>query len=278
MLTMLDFDPEQTTSIITDFIRSYTERADITNVVIGLSGGLDSAVVTALASQALGKSQVHPIFMPELSTPIQDFEHVRLISDHLGIEYKTIDISPFIHAIRKIYPHDVSEVTLGNIKARLRMLLWYGHTDVKNSLICGCSNKTELLIGYFTKYGDGGSDFMPIGDLYKTQVYRLAEYLDMPRPIIGKAPTAGLWKGQTDEKELGISYDKLDRILYGLERKWPKEKIAEKAAVPASEIARVMNMRRISQHKRSFPLIPKIGLRTVGLDWRSPVQEEDYTL
>ena len=118
---------------------------------------------------------------------------------------------------------------------------------------------------------------MPIGDLYKTQVYRLAEYLEMPRPIIEKVPTAGLWKGQTDEKELGISYDKLDRILYGLERKWPTEKIAEQAKVTSSEVVRVMNMRRISQHKRSFPLIPKIGLRTIGLDWRSPVQEEEYT-
>jgi NAD+ synthase len=235
-------------------------------------------VVTTLATHALGTQQVQPIFMPELSTPIEDLEHVRLIADHLDIEYETIDISPFIHAIRKIYPHELSEVALGNIKARLRMLLWYGSANATNSLVCGCSNKTELLIGYYTKYGDGGSDFMPIGDVYKTQVYQLAEYLEVPRPIIDKPPTAGLWKGQTDEEELGITYDRLDCILYGLERKWPTAKIAEQADVSADEVLRIMNMRRISQHKRAVPLIPKIGLRTIGLDWRSPVQEEDYTV
>ena len=118
---------------------------------------------------------------------------------------------------------------------------------------------------------------MPLGDVYKTQVYHLAEYLEVPRPIIEKPPTAGLWKGQTDEEELGITYDRLDRILYGLEHKWSPDKIAQLAEVDISEVVRVMTMRRTSQHKRSFPLIPKIGLRTVGLDWRSPVQEEDFT-
>lgn len=273
---MLDIDPERVTTIITDFISDYVERAGVNSVVVGLSGGLDSAVVTALACQALGKEHVHPIFMPELSTPIEDLEHVRLIADHLEIEYESIDISPFIHSIRKIYPHEMDEITLGNIKSRLRMLLWYGYSNVKHSLVCGCSNKSELLIGYFTKYGDGGSDFMPIGDLYKTQVYQLAAYLGIPQPVIDKAPTAGLWKGQTDEQELDITYEKLDRILYGLERKWPVDTIAEVAEVERSEVVRIQNMRRTSQHKRHLPLIPKIGLRTVGLDWRSPVQEEGF--
>ncbi len=271
---MLEIDPERTAESVMEFIRSYTENAGVKSVVIGLSGGLDSAVVTKLASLSLGKENVHALFMPELSTPMEDFEHVRLISDTFGVEYETIDISPLIHSIKKIYPHDMDEVTLGNLKSRLRMLLWYGYSNLKRSLVCGCSNKTELLIGYFTKYGDGGSDFMPIGDLYKTQVYQLAEYLGIPEPILKKPPSAGLWKGQTDEQELGIPYEKLDKVLYGIERKMPIQKIAMLADVDEGEVKRIKTMRKISQHKRSMPLIPKAGLRTVALDWRSPVQEE----
>ncbi|MEA2054479.1 MAG: NAD+ synthase [Candidatus Thermoplasmatota archaeon] len=271
---MLEIDPEETTEAVIEFIRSYTENAGVKNVVIGLSGGLDSAVIIKLALLSLGKKNVHAIFMPELSTPVEDFEHVRLISRELDIDYETIDISPLIHSIRKMYPYAIDEITLGNIKSRLRMLLWYGYSNLKKSLVCGCSNKTELLIGYFTKYGDGGSDFMPIGDLYKTQIYQLAEYLEIPQPIIKKAPSAGLWKGQTDEKELGISYEKLDKILYGLERKMPLQKIARIADVDESEVIRIQTMCKLSQHKRNVPLIPKIGLRTISLDWRSPVQEK----
>ncbi len=271
---MLDIDAEETTELITTFIRDYTSNAGVDSVVIGLSGGIDSAVTAKLASMALGNGNIHAIFMPEVSTPIEDIEHVRVMADEVDIDYETIDISPFIHSIRKIYPHEMDAVALGNIKSRLRMLLWYGYSNVKDSLVCGCSNKTELLIGYFTKYGDGGTDFLPIGDLYKTQVYQLARHLDIPEPIIEKPPTAGLWKGQTDEEELGISYQKLDRILYGLERKWPVETIAGRADIAESEVHRVQQMRKRSQHKRSLPLVAKLGARTIGLDWRSPVQEQ----
>lgn len=271
---MLEIDAEETTKLTTTFIRDYTANAGVDSVVIGLSGGIDSAVTATLAAMALGTENIHAIFMPELSTPIQDIEHVRLMADELDIDYETIDISPFIHSIRKIYPHEMDTIALGNIKSRLRMLLWYGYSNVKNSLVCGCSNKTELLIGYFTKYGDGGTDFLPIGDLYKTQVNQLARHLDIPEPIMEKPPTAGLWKGQTDEGELGISYHKLDRILYGLERKWPVKKIARRADIEESEVHRVQHMRKRSQHKRSLPLIAKLGARTIGLDWRSPVQEQ----
>lgn len=271
---MLEIDAEETTRLITTFIRDYTTNAGVDSVVIGLSGGIDSAVTATLASMALDNDHIHAIFMPELSTPIKDIEHVRLIADELGIDYETIDISPFIHSIRKTYPHEMDPVALGNIKSRLRMLLWYGYSNVTDSLVCGCSNKTELLIGYFTKYGDGGTDFLPIGDLYKTQVFQMGRHLDIPAPVMEKPPTAGLWKGQTDEEELGISYEKLDRILYGLERKWPVEKIARRADIEESEVHRVQQMRRRSQHKRSMPLVAKIGARTIGLDWRSPVQEQ----
>jgi len=271
---MLEIDPEETTEIIVEFIRTYVENANKKSVVIGLSGGVDSAVVTKLATLALGKENIHALFLPELSTPLQDFEHTTLIANELGISYETIDISPLIYAIRKVCKHELNEITLGNIKARFRMLMLYEQANVKNSLVCGCSNKTELLTGYFTKYGDGGSDIMPIGDIYKTQVYQLAKHLNIPDVIIQKAPSAGLWKGQTDEKELGISYEKLDKILYGLERKISIHRIAQIADVEEEEVKRIKEMRKRTEHKRRHPLIPKIGKRTVGWDWRSPVQQE----
>ncbi|KAA0001719.1 MAG: NAD+ synthase [Thermoplasmata archaeon] len=271
---MLEIDPEETTTIIVEFIRTYTEQAGKKSLVIGLSGGVDSAVVAKLATLALGKKNIHALFLPELSTPLKDFEHTSLIANELDLNYETIDISPLIYSIRRVCKHELNEIALGNIKARFRMLLLYEEANTRNSLVCGTSNKTELLIGYFTKYGDGGSDIMPIGDIYKTQVYQLAEYLNIPDVIIKKAPTAGLWKGQTDEGELGISYEKLDKILYGLEQKLPINLIAEMAGVDENEVKRIQGMRKRTEHKRRLPLIPKIGKRTVGWDWRSPVQQE----
>ena len=153
------------------------------------------------------------------------------------------------------------------------MILLYEYANETGSLVCGTSNKSEILVGYFTKYGDGGVDFQPLGDLYKTQIYQIAKYLKIPASIISKAPTAGLWIGQTDEKELRMSYTTLDKILYGLELKLDTESIMQFAEVKKSEVERIRLMRVKSQHKRRTPLIPKLGIRTPGLDWRSPVQE-----
>ncbi|MEM2715772.1 MAG: NAD(+) synthase, partial [Candidatus Thermoplasmatota archaeon] len=166
---------------------------------------------------------------------------------------------------------EMDEITLGNIKARLRMIFLYQFANSKNALVCGTSNKTELMIGYFTKYGDGASDILPIGDLYKTQVYQLARYVGIPEEILKKPPTAGLWKGQTDEKELGISYEKLDKILYGLERQKSFEEISKIAEVSIEEVKRIYGMVKKTEHKRKFPVIPKISFRTIGIDWRVPL-------
>jgi NAD+ synthase len=152
------------------------------------------------------------------------------------------------------------------------MLILYEYANMINNIVCGTSNKSELLIGYFTKYGDGGVDIMPIGDLYKSQVLELAKYLEIPKEIINKPPSAGLLKDQTDEGELKISYKNLDLILAGLENKIDLLKISKIAKVKISDIQRIKNMRIKSQHKRRSPLILKLGLRTPGLDWRSPIQ------
>ena len=268
---MLKIDEEKVTETIVNFIREYTEKAGKNKVVIGLSGGVDSSVVAKLATMALGNENVHALFLPDISTPLDDFEHARMMAKLLDIDYRTIDLSPMIHAITNAC-NEMNEIALGNIKARVRMIFLYQFANTNNALVCGTSNKTELLTGYYTKYGDGGSDLMPIGDLYKTQVYQLARYLEIPEEIIKKPPTAGLWKGQTDEEELGIKYEKLDIILYGIERQMSKKRISEMAGVEESEVERIYEMVSRAEHKRRLPPVPKIGFRTVGIDWRFPLK------
>jgi NAD+ synthase len=268
---MLAMDSEETTTILVNFIKEYITNADLKRIVIGLSGGVDSSVVAYLAVRALGVHRAHLMFMPDVSTPLEDFKHARLVTKTLGANLQTIDLSPMIHAISNACS-DMDEISLGNVKARLRMVFLYQYANVTDGLVCGTSNKTELLVGYFTKFGDGGSDICPLGDLYKTQVYDLARHLTVPEEIIEKPPTAGLWKGQTDEQELGISYEKLDRILYSLERGLPFETIAAAAETDLRDVSRIYAMVSASEHKRTLPVIPKVGFRTVGIDWRFPLK------
>ena len=268
---MLEIDAEGVSRVIVNFIKEYMEKCGRRKLVLGLSGGIDSAVMAKLAVMAAGNENVHAIFMPDVSTPLEDFEDARMMAKELDIDYKTIDLSPMIHFITNACG-EMDEVALGNIKARLRMIFLYQAANSLGALVCGTSNKTEILLGYFTKYGDGGSDFMPIGDLYKTQVYMLAKHLGIPENIIEKPPTAGLWKGQTDEKEIGLPYGKVDAILYGIERKMDMESISELADVSVDEVKRIYAMVEKNEHKRRFPAIPKIGFRTVGIDWRFPLK------
>lgn len=268
---MLKINEKETVNIITNFIKEYVKKSGADKVVIGLSGGIDSAVVAKLATISLGNKSVHSLFLPDISTPLIDFEHARIMAKNLEISYKVIDLSPIIHSITDTCD-GMDEITLGNIKARLRMIFLYQIANSKNALVCGTSNKTELLTGYFTKYGDGASDLIPLGDVYKTQVYQIAKYLEIPEEIIEKKSTAGLWKGQTDEDELGISYEKLDKILYGIERKMEIKKIAEVSEVEEKEVLRIYEMIKKTEHKRRYPPIPKIGFRTVGIDWRFPLE------
>ena len=268
---MFEIDEETVSKAIIDFIDEYTEKAGRRKVVIGLSGGVDSSLVAKLATLALGSENVYTVFLPDVSTPLEEFEDSRMIAKTLEVDYKAIDLSPMIHSITNVCG-EMDEVVLGNIKARLRMIFLYQMANSMNALVCGTSNKTEILLGYYTKYGDGGSDFMPIGDLYKTQVYKLAKYLEIPEKIIQKPPTAGLWKGQTDENELGMPYEKIDSILYWIERKAGIEAISEKTGIEKKEVERIYEMVEKTEHKRRFPPIPKIGFRTVGIDWRFPLK------
>lgn len=269
----LSIDVEETTTVITDFIKTYVQNSGCNGVVLGLSGGVDSAVTAVLCKKALGSKKTKCIFLPDDTTPKNDYEHHDLIVKKFGLSCEIKDISSIVKQFSNNCIVKPDKYALANVKARSRMILLFEYANMAKNLVCGTSNKSELLIGYFTKYGDGGVDLMPMGDLYKTQVWNLAKYLKIPQDMIKKPPTAGLWKDQSDEKELKISYKKLDIILAGLEKKMDISEIAVIADVKKSDVERIRNMRKNSQHKRRSALIPKIGLRTPGLDWRSPIQE-----
>jgi NAD+ synthase len=269
----LTIDSKEASTVIKDFIKTYVENSGCKGVVIGLSGGVDSAVTALLCKDALGKNKTNCVFLPDETTPKNDFKHQELLVKKFDLPCKTVDITHIVRQIMKNCVVEPDKYALANVKARARMVLLYEYANMTGSLVCGTSNKSELLVGYYTKYGDGGVDIFPIGDLYKTQVWELAKFLKIQKEIVSKPPTAGLWQDQFDEKELKLSYDKLDQILIGLERKMDFKDIAKTVGVKESEVERIRKMRARSHHKRRSPLIPKIGLRTPGNDWRSPVQE-----
>ncbi|UCH71864.1 MAG: NAD+ synthase [Thermoplasmatales archaeon] len=264
-------DYEEIATIIKDFIRTYVEKCGCKGVAIGLSGGIDSAVTAILCKQALGKNKVTCLFLPDETTPKIDIKHKQLIVKKFDLNCEEKNITNLVKEAIGNCIIKPEKYAIANIKARLRMTLLFENANMTKNIVCGTSNKSELLIGYFTKYGDGGADIQPLGDLYKTQVRKLAKHLKIPKEIISKPPSAGLLRGQTDEGELKLSYKKLDKILMGLERKIETEDIAKESDVKKSDVERIKKMRINSQHKRRSPLIPKIGLRTPGMDWRSPI-------
>jgi len=260
-----------TPEVICRFIRHRVAIAKAAGVVVGISGGIDSAVVAALCVRALGKAKVLGLLMPDDRPEPEALEVVQW----LGIRSRTVRIGPLVGAVARSGPKRPGRNNLGNVKARLRMVLLYLEANTGNRLVVGTGNKSELLVGYFTKYGDGGVDIEPIGDLYKTQVRALAEALDVPGSVRSLVPTAGLYPGQTDEGELGISYPSLDAILMGIELRLEPGQIAKRAGVPVSEVDRIAARVRSAVHKRHMPPIPKLGIRTVGLDWREEILEEE---
>lgn len=269
----LSIDPKEVTTIIKDFIKTYIKNSGCDGAVMGMSGGVDSAVAAILCKDALGKKNFICLFLPDVTTPKEDLKHFEILVDKFDIKYEKKDITSLVKQVNDNCLIKPDKYALANVKARSRMILLFEYANMTHRLVCGTSNKSELLVGYFTKYGDGGVDIQPIGDLYKTQVWELAKYLKVPKEIIKKPPSAGLWHGQKDEHELQMSYKILDRILGGLEQKMEVDEIADIVSVKKSDVERIKKMRVKSQHKRRSPLIPKIGLRTPGLDWRSPVQD-----
>lgn len=240
---------------IVTFIQSTAKEAGIGGAVIGLSGGIDSTLTAYLTVEALGKDNVLGLLLPEKGiTPEQDIGDAQEVVKILGIEHKLIEISPVLAAFSKTIPgFDKNALPAnGNLKARTRMCILYYHANLMRRMVVGTGNRTELLLGYFTKYGDGGVDIEPIGGLYKTQVRGLARFMKIPAGIIDKTPTAGLWKGQTDEGELGVTYETADKILRMLADE-KKDISTVKKLYPSGQADRLVSLMRANEHKKMPP-------------------------
>jgi NAD+ synthase len=266
-------DSIRTTNLVENFIKTRVTESKMKGVVIGVSGGIDSALIASLSVRALGPKNVHAFFFPSKTTPSEDLGDVKELCSNLGLKLTIIDIQNIIKAFSEVLGdnEEPSKNEWLNLKPRLRQSFCYFFANKLNCLVCGSSNKSELMIGYYTKFGDGAADILPIGDLYKTHVFQLAEYLKVPDEILKKVPSAGLFKGQTDEAEIGMPYFELDRILLGLELFGTDKEVAERLNISPTEVKRVKSMIYKSEHKRRGPIIFKLGVRTPGIDWRVPL-------
>ena len=252
---MRRLDYREVVERITSFIREKVGEAGVNGVVIGISGGIDSATTTYLAVKALGRKRVLGLIMPYYEN--RDVEDAKLVCSSLGIGCREIGIKPIVDSFAAQLGFQPDKRSLGNIMARTRMVLLYAHANAKNYLVLGTSNRSEFLTGYFTKWGDGASDYAPLINLYKTEVWEIAKLLGVPKRIIEKKPTAGLWEGQTDEDELGMSYRLLDEILWRLvDLRMPKDRIAEELGVPIERVEYVEDLVKRSEHKRRLPVGP----------------------
>ncbi len=253
-------------NILTGFIRSEVTRVSMSHAVIALSGGLDSALSCVLAVEALGAENVLVVRMPYKASSKDSLDDAQLLIDQLGVLSKTIEITDMVEPLFMLDPQ-ISKIRMGNIMARERMIVLYDQSEVFKGLVIGTSNKTEILLGYSTHYGDSASAMNPIGDLYKTQVRQLSRALNIPAPIIDKPPSADLWEGQTDESELGFTYEEVDKLLYLLvdQRYSPQE--AVETGFDEKFVNAVTTRIRRNQFKRMQPPIAKISNRTIGYDF-----------
>ncbi|MGA1820186.1 MAG: NAD(+) synthase [Thermoplasmatota archaeon] len=273
-------DPQSRT-IIVQFIKERFEEAGSSTAVIGLSGGLDSALVLGLTAEALGRDRVKPFFLPYGGLNEKDREFAILASNTFGTPMDEFDITPMVDSV----PFQLEGMAKGNAQARVRMTLLYAKSNILNGMVVGTSNKTELLLGYFTKYGDGGADIYPIGDLYKTQVRALAAEVGVPAEIVVRPPSAGLMAGQTDEGELRAPYPVLDQVLFGHIRDVDPDMIADsidyttttveemdrarfEPPITTERVLQIIGTVRKSRHKRWSLAVPKIEMATVGIDLR----------
>jgi NAD+ synthase len=254
--------------VLVGFLDNEVRKAGFERVVVGLSGGVDSSLAAYLAAEALGPQNVWAIQMPYRTSSPESFAHGRLVVEALGIRQLTVDISPMIDAYFGAFP-DADQVRRGNKMARERMTILYDHSARLGALVLGTSNKTELLLGYGTQYGDMASAVNPLGDLYKTQVWQLARHVKVPDVIVEKEPSADLWAGQTDEAELGFTYEEVDRLLYLLvDERYEMADLVGEAGLDERFVRAVHRRVQLSQYKRRLPVIAKISARTIDRDFR----------
>lgn len=270
----LEIDAESVAEYLSMRLRYYVlEVAGRRGGVIGVSGGIDSATAAYLAARALGPENLFCYILPTSATTSRDIQLAKTVIEKLRIpreNYELIDIDDIVKTFAERLRVD-SPLIVGNIAARARMIILHAMAAKHNCLVIGTSDKSELTIGYFTKYGDAGVDVMPIADLYKTQVRQLARYLGVPEEIIVKPPSPALWPGQTAEAELGISYELLDSILYLRFDSWLNDdEVASRLGISKDVVERVLKMVKQTQHKRQLPEIFRLSTRSHGSDWRYP--------
>jgi NAD+ synthase len=255
-----------TVRILTGFIRSEIQRAGFEHGVVGVSGGIDSALACFLAAQALGAENVLALMLPYASSSPESKEHAQLVIEKTGVQSKSFEITPMVEPYFDAHP-EMDQVRRGNVMARARMIVLYDHSAAFDGLVVGTGNKTEILLGYTTLYGDSASALNPIGDLYKTQVRQLARAIGVPEVIIQKPPSADLWVGQTDEGELGFTYADVDHLLFKLvDQRYSPQACIEAGFDPAF-VQNVVGRIRQTQYKRVLPPIAKLSNRTVGYDF-----------
>ncbi|MDP4219998.1 MAG: NAD+ synthase [Bacteroidota bacterium] len=259
----------QTLKVIEIFLRDEMRRVGFEKAVLGLSGGIDSALSAYLAVRALGKENVHCVMMPYKTSNPSSLADAQTVVKHLGVSSEIIDITPMADAYFAMNK-EMDSLQKGNVFARLRMIVLYDKSHSRKALVIGTSNKTEWLLGYTTLFGDSASAINPIGDLYKTQVRQLSKEIGVPDAILNKAPSADLWSGQTDEAEMGLTYDEVDLLLYYMiDCRQSNEELMARG-FQEDFITKVRGMIRRSQFKRMPPLVAKISSRTVNIDFRYP--------
>ena len=263
-LELTEQELEHTKERIIQFIGKSVMDAGAEGVVIGLSGGIDSTLTAYLAVEALGSGSVYGVVMPSKVNKKENMRDAVQVANDIKIEHSVIEIESIVEEVESAMENGVKEEikqtgdrVIGNLRGRVRAVILYRIANANNSIVIGTGNRTEALIGYFTKYGDGAVDCHPIGNLYKCQVRQLAEWVGVPSKYITKAPTAGLWEGQTDEKELGMGYDVLDLILYLLiEQKMPAGEIQKLLEIDGKNVLEVQKLYELSEHKRGVPPSP----------------------
>ncbi len=258
-LTNLDF--EYVVSEICSFIVRQVEDSGCRGAVVGLSGGIDSSVTAFLLVRALGSDRVLGLIMPYITTPKEDVEDAKKVAEILGIKYRIIDISNIRDAYAKSIPDfdENDRIPTGNLLPRIRMTLLYYYANKYNMIVAGTGDRSEILIGYFTKYGDGGVDILPIGSLYKTQVRALGKYLGVPESIVKKPSSPRLWPGHIAEEELGLKYEEIDLILHCLfDLGLDIDETVKETGISRDKVVKVVKMYETTKHKRRLPPTPML--------------------
>jgi len=242
---------------LTDKIRDSIERTECKGVVIGLSGGIDSAVVAKLCVNAIGAENVMGVFMPSSVTPVDDYRVTTEICSDWKMDLRILDVQPAVDSLSAILASSIdTPLDRGNITARCRMIVLYNLAKKYSRVVMGTSNESEMMIGYFTKFGDGAFDISPLSGLFKTHVRQIAKIIGVPDEIIQRPPSAGLWEGQTDEEDMGISYEELDPILYSMSQGRSDKEISDLTGSSIGKVKRIRKLVRDSEHKRTQPISP----------------------